>query len=478
MLIDVMTRALRAGGDLAHVTDRHTRCTYRELDQASSEQSVALRALLPAGERRRVGIQAGNSVAYLVAYLAVLKAGWVPFLIDRASGPRDVRVIAEDCGLDLLVHETTGPVPEAGVPCGSLGALSVSRFPAGDGVRALHDETEVCRFTSGSTGRPSCIEFRGTAVHRAAVNWAEGTGLSGDDSILCFASLSNGLAFNTSLLSAFLVRAGLHLGSGLPTGSAVSRMLTATAATRLIGFPALYESLVRRPADRAELPHLRMAVSSAAPLNPGTRREFMDRTGVPLQNYFGVAEAGPLTFAADPLTDPGLGQPLPGVRLRAGSAAEPAVVEVRSESMGTRYLNAPGVLEDRIGEDGYYRTGDMGYLSDGSLVLTGRTSQKINVGGRKIDAVEVADALLDAPGVTDAVVLEATDRHGETALAAVIAAEQGLDPSGPRRYLAERLAPYKVPSLVRVVPRIPRGTSGKPAMAELRLMFETTKDPQ
>nr|WP_237694016.1 class I adenylate-forming enzyme family protein [Streptomyces sp. SID2888] len=471
-----MTEALRAHGDRPAVADRHTALSYRDLDRASSDQAAALRDLLPAGARPRVGIQAGNSVAYLVTYLAVLKAAAVPFLIDRAAGPQETAVIQEDCGLDLLVHEEITPVPGHGTRCCTLGPLPLSRFAAREDRPDLHDETEVCRFTSGSTGRPSCIEFRGRAVQQAAANWAEGTELSGDDSILCFASLSNGLAFNTSLLSAFLVGARLHLGSGLPTAGAVTRMLTASGATRLVGFPALYESLVRRPADPETYRRLRMAISSAAPLRPQTKREFVERTGVPLQNYFGVAEAGPLTFAADPLTDPGLGCPLPGVFLRAGTPREPAAVEARSESMGTRYLNAPGLLESRTGADGYYRTGDLGYLADGSLVLTGRSSQVINIGGRKVDAVEVAEALRGAEGVRDAVVLEVPDRHGGSALAAVLAADPGLDPAGPRQHLAATLAPYKTPSLLRVVTEIPRGTTGKPLTAMLRRLFDTPED--
>ncbi|MEU1382737.1 class I adenylate-forming enzyme family protein [Streptomyces albidoflavus] len=478
MLVDVMTSALRAHGGRIAVADRRTRLGYAELDRVSGEQANVVRALLPGVDRPRVGIQAGNSAAYVVAYVALLKAGCVPFLIDRVSGPRETAAVQGDCGLDLLVHEEETPVPAHGTRCGHLGPLLVSRFASLEERPELHEETEVCRFTSGSTGRPSCIEFRGRAVHRAAANWAEGTGLTGGDTILCFAALSNGLAFNTSLLSAFLVGAPLHLASGLPTAGAVSRTLAASGATRLVGFPALYESLVRRPADRQLFARLRMAVSSAAPLDPGTKREFTERTGVPLHNYFGVAEAGPLTFAADPTTTPGLGRPLPGVVLRAGTAGAPGVVEVHSESMGTRYLNVPGLLESRTGQDGYYRTGDIGYLAEESLVLTGRTSQVINIGGRKVDATEVTEVLRSAEGVRDAVVLEVTDRHGASALAAVVAADPGLDPAGPRKHLAASLAPYKTPSLMRIVPEIPRGSAGKPATALLRSLFDVSEETE
>ena len=480
MLSTLISGVLREHGDVTAVSDGDTTLSYRELDDLSIKRARELSPALPAGDRPRVGLFATNSADYVVLYLALLHAGCVPFLIDRATGPRETAGIAEDCALDLLLHDEDARLPEGAERRGTIGPLALSALPAtGADRRELHAATEVCRFTSGSTGRPQCIEFSGNAVHRAAVNWVKGTGLTGDDRIACFASLSNGLAFNTSLLAAFLVGAELHLGHGLPTAGRVTRMLQRSRATRLVGFPALYESMVRRDVGGDTFGDLRVAISSAAPLRAETKERFTRLTGVPVQNYYGAAEAGPLTFATEPRNDPGLGQALPGVSLRAGvSANDPEVIEVRSEYMGTRYLNAPGVLEGRITEDGYYRTSDLGYLDGGSLVLTGRTGQVINVGGRKIDATEVAEVLRAAEGVRDAVVLEVTDRHGVSAVGAVLAAEPPIDPAEIRRYAAGRLDAHKVPTLIRTLPDLPRGTTGKPAMTELRRMFETGKDTE
>ncbi|QFZ19607.1 class I adenylate-forming enzyme family protein [Saccharothrix syringae] len=470
MLATLIPETLRRHGDRLAVSDDDTALTYRELDAEAGAAARHLAAALPAGDRLRVAVQAANSTAYVVLYLALLRLGHVPFLLDRANSPRETAAIAADCGLDALLHDAGVAAPEGAAPSGAVGGLALSAFTPPAERPPLHDTTEVCRFTSGSTGRPHCIEFSGAAVHRAAVNWVAGTGLTGEDRIACFASLSNGLAFNTSLLPAFLAGARLHLAHGLPTAGRVVRLLDRTGATRLVGFPVLYESLVRRSASDGAIGRLRMAISSAAPLPEEVGRRFTGLTGVPVQNYYGAAEAGPLTFARDPRRDPGLGQPLPGVSLRAGTPGDPAPVEVRSESMGTRYLNAPGLLEGRVTADGHYRTGDLGHLDGGSLVLTGRTSQVINVGGRKVDAVEVAAVLRAADGVRDAVVLEVTDRHGAAALGAVVAGA-GVDPALVRRHAADLLAAHKVPALLRTVAEIPRGTTGKPAMAELRRLF-------
>lgn len=470
VLPGVLTEVLARHGDRVAVTDAGGSLRYAELaDRARAAAERIARFDVP-DERARVGLYATNSVDYVVGYLAVLFAGGVPFLADSAFGPFELSRIAEDCGLDLLIHapgaDVDAIVDETPPGDGEFGALTVSRVRRSETPRPqLLDDTEVCRFTSGSTGRPNCIEFSGAAVSAAAANWVEGTGLSAEDRIACFAALSNGLAFNTSLLAAFLPGASLHLSHGLPTATRVVRLLESTAATRLVAFPALYESIVRR-APKEGFAGVRTAISSGAPLRDSVREEFTRLTGVPVHNYYGVAETGPLTFAADGAGS-GLGAPLPGVRLLAPEEG----IRVRSESMGSRYLNAPGVFEERVDAEGYYRTGDQGHLVDGALHLTGRTSRLVNVGGRKIDPIEIAEVLRGAPGVLDAVAFEAENQHGEPTLAAVVAVEPGVTAQSLRAHCAATLPAFKVPGILRPVDSIPANSIGKPSIERLRRLL-------
>jgi len=473
----IVSEALRRHAPRTALADTTRSFSYAELDAFATELAADLRPWLSAGRPTRVGLLAGNSAEYVAIYLALLRSGCVPFLVDAAATATELRTITDDCGLDLLVQESPVPVLPSAVVRGPLGRHTVVAPGASGPVPGLRPDTEVCRFTSGSTGKPNCIEFSGRAVARAAVNWAEGTGLSEDDRIACFASLSNGLAFNTSLLASLLAGSELRLHRGLPTAGSVVRALAQGRATRLVGFPALYESVVRTAASTDALRGLRFAISSAAPLSAEVGARFTELTGVRIRDYYGTAETGPLTFdagAAGTVPAPGLGPALPGVSLRAGSGpGEPDTILVRSQSMGSGYLNAPGAFEARLDEEGWFRTGDVGYLSGGSLVLTGRTSHMLNVGGRKIDSTEVARVLLEVPGVADAVVLEAPSRHGAPMVAAVVTGDAGLpDPAELRRHAAERLAAYKVPTAIRVVAEIPRGTTGKPALPRLRQLFD------
>ncbi len=459
------------------VSDPRTTLDYRGLNDATKDVARLLAAHRRTDDRQRVGMVAANSVAYVVCYIGILRAGAVPFLIDAASGPGELARLTKDCSLDLLVHDerdlsdlrdlaAADPAP--------LAALSLTRLRGFGRRYALLDDTEVCRFTSGSTGRSHCIEFSGRAVARAAANWALGTDLGADDRIACFAALSNGLAFNTSLFSTFLAGASLHLSSGLPTAGRVTHVLRRCAATRLVGFPALYQSLLRRGLTDDLVAQVQVAISSAAPLPAETRERFRAVTGVPISNYYGVAEAGPLTFTASPGPEGDLGTALPGVTLRAGSGRDdPAEIGVMSESMGSRYLNAPGVFAFRLTQDGYFRTGDQGYLRDGALFLTGRTTRYINVAGRKVDPAEVTEALRQAPGVRDAVVFPSVDPHGETLVAAAVASDDAaLDADALRRHCATRLTRHKVPSRIHVLPEIPVNSIGKPSLEALRRLSE------
>ena len=463
MLAETFHDILHQHGARVAVSDPARTLTYRELDEQSARTAGELRHGTPTGDR--IGLKAANSVGYVVCYLAAVRAGFTPFLIDASLGRDEVGRIVEECSLDLVLHDGTEAV---GTTVGETMGLRISGFPRTPKRYEALPDTEVCRFTSGSTGKPNCIEFSGSAVTMAATNWVAGTGLRAEDRIACFAALSNGLAFNTSLLSAFLVGASLHLTRGLPTGGHIARLLARTGATRLVGFPALYESAVRRELDRVVFGSVRLAISSGAPLRPATREEFTALTGVPVSNYYGVAETGPLTFTAAPDGSGSLGSPLPGVRLAAGEADHPAEITVRSQSMGSRYLNAPGVFESRLDPNGDYRTGDEGYLDERGLFLTGRTSRMINVGGRKVDPIEVAEVLRRATGVHDAAVFEVTGRHGEPVVAAAVSGTAGLDESDLREHCAAALAAHKVPSFIRVVPAIPANAIGKPSLDRLR----------
>jgi acyl-CoA synthetase (AMP-forming)/AMP-acid ligase II len=436
------------------------------------------------GDRRHIGFCLGNCPEYVVLYFAALYAGDLPLLLDANFNHGEIEAIRADCGLDALVVERPKAdgldVPGKGEPLTFEGNTVLLPLARREPPFRPRSSTQVCRFTSGSTGRPKCLEFSGEAVVSAARNWVLGTGMNGEDRTLCLAALSNGLAFNTSLLSTFLAGGELHFLKGAPLTRPVAQRIAASGITRLVAFPTLYRNFAAPGGpDRSSMASLRHAISAGAPLWPDVRDEFRSRYGLDISDYYGIAETGPCTFERDPDRHSGLGEPLPGVEIRiAPGPDDPEVGEVlvRTASMASGYLNHPGLFEERLEADGFYRSGDRGRIADGRLYLVGRTQDHINVAGRKIDPTEIVAVVRELEEVEDAVAFPDEDLNRETLVHLVVVAARGeLIRPAVVEACRSRLAPYKVPGRISFIAEIPRTGIGKPRIALLREQINSSE---
>lgn len=467
--------------------------TYEDLGGRIHTAAGLLRSHLPEGAH--VGFCLGNRTEYVVLYFAALAAGCLPLLLDANFNTGEIEAIRGDCGLDALVIER-GKVDALGLPGtsdpvpfdGDVAILPLSR--PSEPFYQPRPDTEVCRFTSGTTGRPKCLEFSGHAVVSAARNWVLGTGMTGDDRTLCLAALSNGLAFNTSLLSTFLAGGELCFLKGAPLTRPVARRIADSGITRLVAFPTLYRNFVAPGGpDRAMMASLKHAISAGAPLWPDVREEFRAVYGLDISDYYGIAETGPCTFERHAGHHTGLGEPLPGAEIRITPGPEdaggpedqdkPGEVLVRTSSMASGYLNHPGMFEARVDAGGFYHSGDRGRIVDGRLHLVGRTQDHINVAGRKIDPTEIVAVVTALDGVADAVAFPDEDLNREALVHLVVVAadrESGheLTKAAVAEACRSRLAPYKVPGRISFVDEIPRTGIGKPRIAVLREQLNTS----
>jgi acyl-CoA synthetase (AMP-forming)/AMP-acid ligase II len=451
--------------------------SYQGLRERIEAAARSLGEVLPG--TRHIGFCLANGPGYVILYFASLYAGHLPLLLDASFNTGEIEAIRSDCGLDALVIEKARaealdiPGKDVPVPFGDEVVLLPLVRQQEPSFRA-RPSTQVCRFTSGTTGRPKCLEFSGEAVVSAARNWVLGTGMTERDRTLCLAALSNGLAFNTSLLSTFLAGGELHFLKGVPLTRPVARRLAESAITRLVAFPTLYRNFVAPggpdPSAMASLGH---AISAGAPLWPDVREEFRSRYGLDISDYYGIAETGPVTFERDATHHAGLGKPLPGVEIRiAGDEGE---VLVRTASMASGYLNHPGLFEKRLDADGFYHSGDRGRIVDGRLHLVGRTQDHINVAGRKIDPTEIVALVRELAGVKDAVAFADEDLNREALVHLVVAGE--LTKAAVAAACRSRLAPWKVPGRISFVDEIPRTGIGKPRIALLREQLLQRKEP-
>lgn len=240
--------------------------------------------------------------------------------------------------------------------------------------------------------------------------------------------------------------------------------LVAEHRPRRIGVPpAVIPRIVERDLPEAVFADVQVLTTGSAPLDPVAARTFADRYGIPVLNAYGATEfGGPVVAWRDDdweqwnATKLGsVGRALPDVELRLADAdGETGVLEVR-----------------QAGAD-WIRTTDLVRIdSDGFVWVLDRVDDVIVRGGFKVSASDVESALRSHGAVDDAVVVGIPDVRLGSVPAAMVTLHAGAADVAPDDLLDHvrgRVAPYKVPVLVRIVAEIPRNAMMKPRRAHVR----------
>jgi malonyl-CoA/methylmalonyl-CoA synthetase len=206
-------------------------------------------------------------------------------------------------------------------------------------------------------------------------------------------------------------------------------------------------------------------------------------TGHVLLERYGMTEIG--MALSNPLEGPRrpgfVGVPLPGVEVRLvdeqGRALEPGTpgeIEVRGPGVFLEYWRRPEATQAAFRE-GWFRTGDVAVVEEGSYRILGRRSiDIIKTGGYKVSALEIEEVLRAHEAVSEcAVVGVPDDEWGERVGAAVVLTGGAtLDLDELRAWASERLAKYKLPTRLVLVESLPRNAMGKVVKAELKALLQ------
>jgi acyl-CoA synthetase (AMP-forming)/AMP-acid ligase II len=494
---DVLDRAADRVPDRDAVVARDRRLTWRELRNEVDRMAAALHARHGIKPGDRVALLLLNSVEFCVAVFACARLGAVAVTLNTKLRAQELAFMLQNSGARvLLMHDALWSEIAAirvAIPCEAV--YVAGGAPAGtEPLEALTDraappvaavaEEDVAfiMYTSGTTGRPKGAMGTHLGVLSSNVSFERCMGLADGDRTLVAVPLFHVTGLIGQLLSMAFVGGTTVIMRTFDAAEAV-RLLDAERITHMIAAPTVFTMMRQQPGYRAAGQTLRTVGYGGAPTPPdgiAAMREWLPRAT--LQNAYGMTETcSPTTLspAGEELRHvSSVGWPVPIADLRTvepgtGRECEPGEVGelwVWGPMVVPGYWANPEATAASMG-DGWLRTGDLARIdADGYVTVMDRLKDMINRGGEKIYCVEVEDVLCAHPSILEAAVVGVADAtYGEAVKACVVPrAGATVDREDVRRWVAARLAKFKVPREVAVLDALPRNPNGKVIKSALR----------
>lgn len=344
--------------------------------------------------------------------------------------------------------------------------------------------------TSGSTSRPKTVPLTHASVCLSADNVGAALELEARDRLLSVLPLFHGHGLISGLLAALAAGSSTVCPPGFDA-TAFFGWLTEFRPTWYTAVPAIHRALLAAAdpyRQAAQQSSLRLVRSASTSLSSEVLDGLEALFGVPVIDTYGMTEAS-TQIAANPLQRPkrgSVGRPAgpkiaildkAGRRLPSGKRGE---IALRGPTITRGYDNDAAATASAF-QDGWFRTGDLGYLdADRYLFIVGRIKEIIHKGGQKVAPAEVEGALLSHPAVIDAAVFPVPhERLGADVAAAIVLRQDAkVSVQSLRDFARGRLAGFKVPGLIVIVPEIPKGPGGKIKRNELAAGFSKIRPIQ
>ncbi|WP_102419549.1 class I adenylate-forming enzyme family protein [Mycobacterium sp. 4858] len=428
---------------------------------------------------QRVAVMASNRPEFVAAVLGIWRLAATAVLLSPAWKRDEVN---HALALTDPAHAVGDhPVLAAAMPMRHLDEPVASGEPLSGTPPPRSDAVLV--FSSGTTGLPKAVRHTHAALDEAVRHWREALRLTPRDRIQVATPPSHILGL-LNILTALRTGAWLRLHPRfdidrmlhhIQTDRITVEMAVAPIALAIASHPAL---------ESYDLSSLRYIMWGATPVSTEVAQTVTRRTGVGWVPAYGTTELP--VIACNPIEGARLdavGRPVPGVDVRVVSleTGEPACpgevgeIQARSSSLMAGYLPAEATAE--VIHDGWYRTGDVGWLDAGGwLRITDRLKEMIKVRGFQVAPAEIETVLHGHPAVKDCAVFGVPDGVNGEAVVAAVATCAPVDAGELTARVDQRLASYKHLSRVVFVPDIPRLPSGKVLRRVLKERYGCTSD--
>ncbi len=460
----------------------------------------------------RVSILSQNTIEFMEAFSACELAGFIAATVNFRLAPPEMlyiltdstpRVLIFDRQYEAAIEQIRGSLPhiEAYICFGGPApdwAIDYEAFlaagsPGGAPSRPQPDEIMHLIYTSGTTGRPKGVMRSHRGDIAVAQLMATELGLIVSDRLqLMMPVFHVGARFLQ--LGAHLRGARVVLHREFKPEEIVATMVRERVTMTHMA-PTMVQAVLNAPGiEEADLSSLHTICYSAAPMPVPLLRRGLRLLGPVFLQLYGMTEGGGTTLHKRQHKPDGspedikrlgsIGQAAPNVDVkivddegRELPAGQPGEILTRTASCMVGYWNNSAATLAAL-RDGWYHTGDLGYLDDqGFLYLVDRKKDMIISGGENIYSREVEEALATHPAIHDVAVIGVKDEYwGETVRAIVVlSAGQTVGESELIDHCRTQIASYKKPKSVIFVEDLPRLPSGKINKVVLRQLYGATE---
>ena len=490
-MLELFSRARQFTNRTAIIADGKS-YGYQEL----SEAAVSVAAHLLEGKQdlaeARVAFIVKPGFDYVSTLWGIWKAGGIAVPLSLHSPLPSLEYVLSDAQCQYLVYDEDHA--EILAPVISSGQYSTTKTTdLSAPVRTLPEVPATRRaliiYTSGTTGKPKGVVTTHANIQSqikalvTAWRWQE------SDHILNVLPLHHVHGVVNVMLCALWSGACCEFAPF--EADQVLKRLSTKDINLFMAVPTIYYKLINawnglstpeQEQITEALKSFRLMVSGSAALPISVMETWEKIAGHRLLERYGMTEIGmAISNPYDGERRSGhIGQPLPGVQVRlvdeagqevaAGSSGE---IQVKGPNVFKEYWNRPEATQAAFTVEGWFRTGDVALLHQGSYRILGRSSVDIiKSGGYKISALEIEEVLRTHPAIADCAVVGLPDEEWGEVIGAGLVTRSELQPETLRAWLKDQLPTYQLPRKYLVLDQLPRNAMGKVTKPELKELFQ------
>ncbi len=501
------------------------RLSFRELARLVDNLACSF-VLLGLQKGDRVGIWSQNRLEWVLTQFATARLGLILVNINPACREKELEYILGkvDCKVIVLSDRSqftpyltimTTMIPELLDP--SVAELSVRRFPSlkyvvrmgvgktgsmlnfdellkkgadsnidldsiTDGL--VGDDPINIQFTSGTTGYPKGAVLTHSNILNNAANVTGRMNFTEDDRLCIPVPLYHCFGMVMGVLGCLTKGAMMVFPSESFSPRSTLRAIAAEKCTAVYGVPAMFISMLDVASPRHfDLSSLRTGIMAGSPCPVEVMQRVVDEMNLTeITIAYGMTETSPVSFQSE-ISDslekrvstvgrvhPHLEVKLVGENGEVVPVGEVGELWTKGYSVMSGYWNDPERTREVL-QDGWMHTGDLAtFDKDGYCTIVGRISDMVLRGGENIYPKEVENYLQHHPAIQDVQIFGIPDaRLGEELCAWIIRkAGQQLTGEDVRYFCRDKIAPYKIPQIIRFVENIPMSVTGKPQKFKMR----------